>query len=52
MGCLNVIVLPFLTFKTCDLSFYQNALSRSQGNFFEIRGKSGKMKVEKSGHPV
>ena len=30
-----------------DLNFYQNAVSRSQDE-----GKSEKMKVEKSGHPV
>ena len=29
-----------------DLSFYQNAISRSQGNFSQVREKSGKMKVE------
>ena len=27
-------------------------MSRSQRNFSEVREKSGKMEVEKSGHPV
>ena len=30
-----------------DLSFFQNAISRSQGKFSEVREKSGKTKVEK-----
>ena len=34
-----------------DLSFYQSVLSISQVNFSEVREKSGKMKVEKIGHP-
>ena len=47
----NEKVLPFLRFNL-GLSFYQNTISRSQGNFSEVREKSGKMKVQKSGHPV
>ena len=35
-----------------DLSFYQNATSRSQRNFSEVREKSGEMKVEKCGHTL
>ena len=34
-----------------DLSFYQNAITRSQGNSTEVREKSGKMKVEKKSPP-
>ena len=30
-----------------DLSFFHNAISRSQGKFIEVRDKSGKTKVEK-----
>ena len=35
-----------------DLSFCRNVMSRIQGKFSEVREKSGKMKVEKSGHLV
>ena len=34
-----------------DLSSFRTALSRSQGNFSEVREKSRNMKFKKSGHP-
>ena len=40
-------ILPFLRLQSDDLRVYQNTISRSQGNFSEVREKSGKMKVEK-----
>ena len=35
-----------------DLTLCQSALPRSLRKLFEVREKSGKMKIEKSGHPV
>ena len=35
-----------------DLSFYQNVMSGSQGNFPEVWEKSGRMEVRKNGQPV
>ena len=36
--------IPFV--QSDDLSFYQNATSKSQGNSFQVREKSGKIKVK------
>ena len=41
----SYIIIPHVQFD--DLIYYQNAISRSQGNFPEVREKSGKMKFEK-----
>ena len=38
--------------QTDDLSFFQHAILRIQGNFSEVREKSGKTKFEKSCYPV
>ena len=46
----KIVTIPEV--QSDDLSFYQNAMSRSQGNFTEDRKKSRKMKVEECGHPV
>ena len=49
-----VLTLKFTTpqIQLDDLSFYENAMSRSHGKFSEVTENPGKMKVEKSGHPV
>ena len=49
-GCPNIKVLPFLRFSQIP-SFYQNTITRNQGNFYEVREKSGKMKVDRRWPP-
>ena len=47
-GCPNIKVLPFLRFNLMisDSIKMPYHISRSQGNFSEVREKSGKMKVK------
>ena len=41
-GCSNLKVLALLRFNLMISVFFQNAISKSQGNFSEVREKSGK----------
>ena len=50
-GCLSLKVLPLLRFNVM-ICFFQNATSRIKGKFSEVMEKTGKRKVEKSGHPA
>ena len=49
-----VLTLKFTTpqFQLDDLSFCQNAISRSHGKFSKVREESGKVKFETGGRPV
>ena len=43
------LTIPYV--QSDDLSFHQNAISKSQRNSTEVKEKPGKMKVEKRDHP-